>query len=76
MKASEARAKAIEAMDKNIECHEELEKIYKKIEDQANKGYLSVHATVSYKYHDYITTKLKEKGYKVVIVFQKFEIYW
>ena len=29
MKASEARAKAIEAMDKNIECHEELEKIYK-----------------------------------------------
>ena len=37
MKASEARAKAIEAMDKNIECHEELEKIYKKIEDQANK---------------------------------------
>ena len=76
MKASEARAKAIEAMDKNIECHEELEKIYKIIEDQANKGYLSVHVTVSYKYHDYVTTKLKEDGYKISITFESFEISW
>ena len=76
MKASEAREKAIKAMDKNIECHEELEKIYKIIEDQANKGYLSVHVTVSYKYHDYVTTKLKEDGYKISITFESFEISW
>lgn len=76
MIACEARAIAIEAMNKNIECRKELEKIYKKIEDQANKGYLSVHVTVSYKYHDYVTTKLKEDGYKISITFESFEISW
>ena len=76
MKANEAREKAIKAMDKNIECHKVLERIYKIIENQANKGYLSVHTTVSYKYHDYITTKLKEDGYKISITFESFEISW
>lgn len=76
MKASEAREKAIKAMDKNIECRKVLERIYKIIENQANKGYLSVHVTVSYKYHDYVTTKLKEDGYKISIVFENFEISW
>ena len=76
MKASEARGLAIKAMDRDIECHREMERVYKKIEDAANRGKLGVNITVPYKYHDYVTIKLKENGYKLCIVFEKFEISW
>ena len=69
MKARQARELAIKAMDRDIECHKE-------IEERAKQGKLGAHVTVPYRYHDYVITKLKENGYKLCIAFEKFEISW
>lgn len=76
MKARQARELAIKAMDKDTECHKEIERVYKEIEERAKQGKLGAHVTVPYRYHDYVITKLKENGYKLCIVFEKFEISW
>lgn len=76
MKASEARAKAIEIMNKDKECHNKIKEVYKEIEKAVNKGCLKVHITVPYRYHDFISTQLVSNGYRVSIVFEKYEISW
>jgi len=76
MKASDARRKAIRAMDQDRECIKIMNDIYKKIGDAASKGKLGVNIEVPYSYHDYVRTKLIEDGYKFVTVFERFEIRW
>lgn len=74
MKASEAREKAMKILNANIK--EELDRIYNAINTRVEAGGLSLYIDIDYKYHEYITTKLKEDGYKVDIVFENFNIQW
>lgn len=76
MKASEARAKAMKILNANVEIKEELDRIYNAINTRVEAGGLSLYINIDYKYHEYITTKLKEDGYKVDIVFENFNIQW
>lgn len=76
MKALEARAKSMKAMNENQEFSTYLEKIYKEIEKAAENGRLKLTINVSYKYHDYVSTKLIEDGYDINIIFEGFEIKW
>ena len=76
MKANEARKKALEVINSDIDCIKELERVYNLIKERAAVGSFSLHVLVNYRYHEYILMKLNEDGYKVTIIFEKFEIRW
>lgn len=76
MKASEARARAMEVMNRDIECHKKMQEVYREIEEAVNKGCLKVRITIPYRYHDLVSTQLVANGYRVSIIFEKFEISW
>lgn len=76
MKASEARAKAIDAMDRDRDCYNKLQEIYRQIDEAANKGKLSINIQVTYNYQDYVSTKLIADGYRVCKTFERYEISW
>lgn len=76
MKANEARKKSIEVMDRDIDCYSKIKEIYGLIEKTANKGKLKINLEIDYRYHDYVSTKLVDNGYKISIVFKRFEINW
>lgn len=76
MKASEARARAMEVMNRDIECHKKMQEVYREIERAVNKGSLKVHITIPYRYHDFVSTQLIANGYRISIVFEKYEISW
>lgn len=77
MNAIEARAKAIQILEKSDKHAETLNMVYDAINYAVEEhGAFKLNITVPYPHHDYVLMKLQEDGYKVEIVFESFRIAW